>query len=272
MHYLRKMSETVQGQIESMKEKYKPCVETCGIVFVFWLSKVINSVTSFFTGFYEEYGIVRHIVDKTKYVTTSAYNKLTNCKCEPFANTWISSNVVDKQTHPMSFFDTYTELDVFDIDRLHEYCITFLNNKQVVDKSELVILKGYDGVRRQPFYICRYPNRSIRTEYTLNYSSVHFLCVNYKHPEQTHPISLNIDKKWCLAGNEILGYTHVLRMLSYQTEPYVFTMDYVLEIIDTNVKVFEMRSDECIRMGGNGYFVEKVDSESEEDSSDAVEF
>jgi hypothetical protein len=272
MYYLRNMRETIEGKIEYIKEKYIPCVEMCGIVFVFWLSKVINSVSSFFTGFYQEYDIVRNIVDKTKYITTSAYKKLTNCKCEPFANTWICSNIVDKRSYPISFFDTYTELDAFNIHRLHNYFITFLNNKQVLDKSELVILKGHDEIKRQPFYICRRPNRGIHTEYRLNYSSVHFLSVNYKLPDQTQTISLDIDKKWCVVGNEILSYTHVMRMLTYQNEPCVFSMDYVLEIIDSNVKVFKLMSDEFIRIGEKEYFVEKVDSESDDDSSEAVEF
>ena len=266
------MRETIEGKNEYVEENENPSIEMCGIMFVFWLSKVIHSVSSFFTGVYQEYDFVRTIVDNTKYITACTYNNLTNCKHEPFANTWISSNIVDKRSYPISFFDTYTELDAFDIDRLHDYFVTFLTNKQVLDKSELVILKGYDGVKQHPFYICRRPNRGIHTECRLNYSSVHFLSVNYKLPGQTETIFLDIDKKWCVVGNEILSYTHVMRMLTYQNEPCVFSMDYVLEIIDSNVKVFKLRSDEYIRIGEKEYFVEKVDLESEDDSFGPVEF
>jgi hypothetical protein len=250
------------------------CIQSCGIPFVYWISNIINIVVDFFSNIYHEYDCVKDVVDRTNYITSCTYNTVTNCKCEPYMNTWISSNIVDVTSSPHKFFDIYTILEDFDISQLRSYFITVLNNKQNLDKNEFIIMKGYDETREKSFYICRQPTNTIHTDYQLNYSSVHFLCVNYKNKENPEYVSLAIDKSWCIVGNEILGYTHVLRMLNYQSNNYVFSMDYVLEIIDSNIKVFEMRSDEFIRIGENDYSVEKIISDSESDScqQEPIEF
>jgi hypothetical protein len=274
MYYLRKMSDCIQGQIEYIKEKTQPHIELCGFVVVFWISKMVNIVADFFADCYREYDFVKEVVDKTKYVTSYTYNKMTNCKCEPYSNTWISSNiVVEHNTKPYHFYDTYTVLDDFDISRLHNYFIQFINNKEVTTKEELLILKGMDEHKKNEFYICRRVNTCFLTEHKLEYSSVHFLSVNYKHPNMDYSIPLLISKSWCVVENEILGYTHVLRALNYQSEPYIFDMDYGLEIIDSNIKVFQLRSDEYLKMGANGYVVESINSDSEKDNpEEPVEF
>lgn len=268
MSFIKKMCDTIQ---ETTNEITKSTI-ICGVSFIFWFSKIINRVVDFFIDIYNENDCIKDVVDCTSYYTGYTYNKLTNCKCEPFANTWISSNIVDTKTGTYKFFDTYTILETFDLLRLHSYFVNFLNNKQPSEKNELIILKGYDEDKQHIFYICRQPTNKIHTEYALKYSPIHFLSVNYKNPNQSECVSLALNREWCISGNEILGYTHVLRMLNYQHSPFVFTMDYVLEIIDSDIKVFELHSDEFILFGENGYSVEKINSDSDTDSSEPIEF
>ena len=62
-------------------------------------------------------------------------------------------------------------------------------------------------------------------------------------------------------------------MLNYQSCPYVFNMDYVVEVIDTNIKVFELHSDEFLRIGEDSYSLEKIESDSDKDSyEEPIEF
>lgn len=244
-----------------------------GVTCLFWWSKIIDKIIYFFQDIYNENDCIKDVVDCTTYYTTYTYNTMTNCKCEPFATTWISSCIVGSKNDSYKFFDTYTVLETFNVERLHSYFITFLNNKQSLEKNELVILKGYDEMNERKFYICRQPANKIHPEYKLNYSSFHFLSVNYKHPQQSESISLPIGKEWCVVGNEILGYTHILRMLNYQNCSYVFNMDYVVEVIDTNIKVFELHSDEFLRIGEDSYSLEKIESDSDKDSyEEPIEF
>lgn len=252
--------------------KIKKTTISCGISCIFWFSKIINNVFRFFETIYNEYDCIKDVVDKTAYYSTYTYNTIKNRRCEPFTNTWISSNIVDTKKVPYKLIEKYTTLKDFDVDRLHSYFIMFLNNKKFIEKNEIVILKGYDTVRDRKFYVCRQPPNKVHIEYILKYSSIHFLSVIYREPTMNESVPLIIDKEWFIVGNEILGYTHIFRMLNYHTMPYEFSMDYVLEIIDSNIKMFELHSDEFIRIGEDSYTVEKINLDSDKDSSGPVEF
>lgn len=268
MSFLKKMADIIHDQCD----KISKTTIICSVNFIFWFSKIINRIVDFFVDIYNEYDCIKDAVDGTAYITTYTCNSMTKCKCEPLSNNWISSNVADMKGTPPEFFDTYTVLNNFEVYQLHNYFITFLNNKQPLESNELIILKGYDRIYKTPFYICQRPSAQIRTEYKIIYSDVHFLSVNYKHPEMSESISLPIGKEWCVVGNDILDYTHVLRMLNYQSSNYVFNVDYVLEIIDSNIKIFELHSYEFIRIRENCYSVEKGETESDKDSSEPIEF
>ena len=90
--------------------------------------------------------------------------------------------------------------------------------------------------------------------YKPNYSNVRFLSVTYFHNDDV-PIVLNIDKEWLVVGNEILGSTHVLRLLEYQSEPFTFSMNYVLDIIDSNINFLKLNSYQILKIDCENYYV-----------------
>jgi hypothetical protein len=90
--------------------------------------------------------------------------------------------------------------------------------------------------------------------YKPNYSNVRFLSVTYFHNNDV-PIVLNIDKEWLVVGNEILGSTHVLRLLEYQSEPFTFSMNYVLDIIDSNINFLKLNSHQILKIDCENYYV-----------------
>lgn len=90
--------------------------------------------------------------------------------------------------------------------------------------------------------------------YKPNYSNVRFLSVTYFHNNDV-PIVLNIDKEWLVVGNEILGSTHVLRLLEYQSEPFTFSMNYVLDIIDSNINFLKLNSYQILKIDCENYYV-----------------
>ena len=105
--------------------------------------------------------------------------------------------------------------------------------------------------KRESYYLC---TNSFK-DYQLEFSSIRFLSVTYKNVDGVC-IHLGIDKEWLVVGNEILGYIHVLRMLEHQNEPFVFNMDYVLEIIDSNINVFELNKNQYLKIEKDRYLVE----------------
>jgi hypothetical protein len=89
------------------------------------------------------------------------------------------------------------------------------------------------------------------------FSNIRFLSITYTNKHKTYPITLNVDKEWLVVGNEILGRTHILRMLEYQNEPFDFSMDYVVDIIDSNINIFQIRKNQYLKIGENNYTIEE---------------
>ena len=88
-------------------------------------------------------------------------------------------------------------------------------------------------------------------------SSVHFLSITYTNGND-RPVILVKNKEWLVVGNEILGPIHVLRMLEYQNEPFTFSMDYVLDIIDTDINIFQLRSNQYLKINTDGYIISNI--------------
>ena len=58
-----------------------------------------------------------------------------------------------------------------------------------------------------------------------------------------------------MAENELFSPSFVRRCLEYQNRPFVFDMDYRLEMIDQDVKCFTLTSDKYLLIGEKGALV-----------------
>lgn len=76
----------------------------------------------------------------------------------------------------------------------------------------------------------------------------YFLSIEYNHPNMKTTISLNLDKRYLITGNELFSPCFVLKCLNYQKEPYVFDKDYSLSILDSDIKNITIGSGEYIRL------------------------
>jgi hypothetical protein len=118
-------------------------------------------------------------------------------------------------------------------------------------KSEgLVILKYIDN------YIFRKINRSTARPRTITVESIQFkqslvkfLGVTYSHPKMTNKIDIEIPKSMCMVDNEILSPAFILRCLKYQSQSYVFDMNYEINIIDSNINSYKIRSHQYAVLG-----------------------
>jgi len=86
-------------------------------------------------------------------------------------------------------------------------------------------------------------------------SSVSFLDIQYHHPEMKESIILEVPKEWCCVGNQLFSPTFVLRMLYYQTLPFVFDMRYTLEIMDNDLNILSLNSKQTMVLKDTGYDV-----------------
>jgi hypothetical protein len=82
-----------------------------------------------------------------------------------------------------------------------------------------------------------------------------FLSVEYLHPKQSEPIILNINKNMFMEGNELFTPEFVLRTLIYQNIDYYFDLNYKIRIMDNNINIFEITSDQYIEFTDNSYII-----------------
>jgi hypothetical protein len=87
----------------------------------------------------------------------------------------------------------------------------------------------------------------------LELSSTRFLSIEYTHPDMKTPIILSIDKGHFVNNNEVLSPVFILRLLEYQSQSYVFDMNYTLKIMDNNINMFDLTYDKYVLLTTNSY-------------------
>ena len=90
-------------------------------------------------------------------------------------------------------------------------------------------------------------------EIVLEKSRKHFLSVEYTHPVMSNRIILDLDPSLYLVGNEVFTTGFIQRCLEYQTEDYVFDDNYVLDIMDSKIKMLTLKKGEYIIIGKTEY-------------------
>ena len=87
-------------------------------------------------------------------------------------------------------------------------------------------------------------------------SNVKFLLVEYSHPRMNYTICFYFSNGIYQLQNELFTPCFVLHALQYQSEYYIFDMDYILYIVDNNVHTLTLKSDQYIRLEKNNYIIE----------------
>lgn len=80
-----------------------------------------------------------------------------------------------------------------------------------------------------------------------------FLSIEYQHPNMKHTISLNLDKRYLISGNELFSPCFVLKCLNYQDKPYVFDKNYKLALLDSDINNTTLKSNQYIRLSNLKY-------------------
>jgi hypothetical protein len=100
-------------------------------------------------------------------------------------------------------------------------------------------------------------SRRVNTDHNVGPSGVSFLSVHYEHPDLPNGLRLIIDPQYMMVGNHLLNRVFVLRLLSYQYNRgnYVFDDRYSLKIMDSNINICTVGSNQGIVLGEKEYVV-----------------
>lgn len=125
----------------------------------------------------------------------------------------------------------------------------YYQNQNNITKEHVFISKNKDN-----HYLCRvcFP-KHVKTIYIDNNESLNkieemsFLYIEYFHPTKMYkPIPLPFPNEMLQPLNELFTPAFVLRQLQTQTNYYYFDMDYILTILDQDLRTFELKSNQYI--------------------------
>ena len=90
-------------------------------------------------------------------------------------------------------------------------------------------------------------------------SSIRFIAIEYFHPKMNYQVSISLPRGMYISGNEILSSVFVLRWLTNNLakNSYVFDMDYVIRIMDSNIKYVEITSRQYCILSEDSWFIEE---------------
>lgn len=92
-----------------------------------------------------------------------------------------------------------------------------------------------------------------------------FLSIEYQHPKMNNTITLNLDKRYLITGNELFSPCFVLKCLNYQNMPYIFDNNYKLVILDSDINTTTLKSTQYIRLSNLKYEVIDIKSDNKTD-------
>jgi hypothetical protein len=132
---------------------------------------------------------------------------------------------------------------------LEKYVFTNGDNdySQDLDGNSIMICKTHDGQRLV---------KTSHDDIVLGPSKVQFLSVLYDHPDiPTGPLRLAVEPSYMMVGNCLLNRIFVLRLLRYQYNKTDFIFDdrYKLIIMDSNIVVSNVESDQGIILESDRY-------------------
>ena len=92
-------------------------------------------------------------------------------------------------------------------------------------------------------------------------SKIRFLSIEYSHAKMGDKrIELKIPFGMMMVGNHLLSPTFVLRLLEYTvgTSGYHFDLDYTLSLMDSQIRMFEMRSHQFLVLNETTYVIDNI--------------
>ena len=183
--------------------------------------------------------------------------KLVNHRLEPFDNTWTGLFYTKNGVYEENFYaiNEYGNLDEpSEMSRLtsdYDGPYNFAKHKISEETPEYLVL-----LKSPKFWISRICNTSI-TDYSISIADTpkYFLSIEYWHPSMENKINIEISPLLYLDQNELFSSMFVLRCLHYQQLPFIFDSQYKLHIMDNEIKMFELKSNEFIKLNKSNYSI-----------------
>lgn len=247
-------------------------IQEIGFSLLMTYSSYVEYFKEIFNEIYIEYPVVKFITDESTYLAKYANSVYNKTSIEPKSSSWISTSILYKfeVKEYGQFMESYYPLDheIYDNERIiarkyEEFCdltVSIFDDTSVVaednnDVNELLTIMKTSGQYITYFVADNKKDKQRHIRLPVETSKVSFLSIEYTHPNMEHSIPLDINNGYMLTNNVLFSPLFVRRMLSFQSTPFVFDMDYVLKIMDSDVNLVELKSNQYIQLNDKGYMV-----------------
>ena len=244
-------------------------------LFIAWLK---NWVEVNAKHLYDTYPFVRNNADTMHYAIDYCNAKFNGYRIEPLCDNWISLTTLDKFNTDLFVGDKYVCIEQYyyfksdtsiSTDDLYKQCLEYVSEiaksrTGPATRETMITMKVSDK------YLCSSlfnVENNAAPVYTLspNKGKNYFLSIEYTHPKMSGGIVVDMPTNVYNATSNILTPAFIKRYLEYQSLPYVFDMRYTLKILDTNINIFNMKSNQHIKLKDRSYDVVTVGTIDEED-------
>lgn len=98
--------------------------------------------------------------------------------------------------------------------------------------------------------LCYLTDREMPEKDQITKSRAKFINIVYSNPVINNPLTLRLDHRYMTTENEILNASHVLYLLrtEYENTEYVFDLTYEIKIVDSNLNVIVIKSDQWLQL------------------------
>lgn len=251
-----------------------PMIESiCILIFTQYVS-LYHTTKSYFEYTYDTYPIVRGATNELKLAYDMLHASYYSYHTEPPVEPWLcvvfinKNNLPERKNNPYTFIEDYSyflpyenENEIDETSYYNEYleeAHDAANN--IIDFESIYESIIVMNVKNTYYYRILYNTQRTFEPITAvsNNCDSHFLTIQYCHPKQKITIDIQFDKRIYIIGNEILSPTFVLRYLEYQSIPFYFDKDYTIDIMDTNINMFTLTSNEYICLEKDTYKIKKL--------------
>jgi hypothetical protein len=232
---------------------------------VTWYIKTNEQAKRSYKKFYDSQPIFRYCVDHGSYILKYLFAIANNQKIEPMRSNWICSSMMMTRDPNKFIGDSYYCIETYDflksLDNSSESYTSSAISMGSIIKSSKIIKEGMVTMKTDNRYsnTVYYKNKTVSIndliELPVEPSSVSFLSIKYTHPIMKSEIFIDLPKSYYYANNEILSPFFIKRFLEHQPLNYHFDDDYVVEILDNDIKTIQIKNNQYILIRESTYVV-----------------